>query len=218
VSDDLAGEQLARRVAVVMGIGIAEARVAVHRQEAERRRRLAIAAGLEKCNYHPVKLVSDQDGGAGCDGLTSVIAVTVKLCQRCGHLLPVAEFAINRTARTGRSSWCRGCMSDYRKEHRDKQQAAGPVPGMRRCSRCTELKALDEYDLCPTSADGRRATCRGCTKPRPGRPPGSARPYLTDEQREQVSAMLAERKPYNAIVAATGVSAGSVSRIRNGKV
>jgi hypothetical protein len=104
---------LARSVAVVMGVSLSHARAAVRELQAERHRQRGIAAGLERFSGGPMRLVCDQDTGSGSE-VTPAIAAAVLLCQRCGHLLPVAAFALNRTSRTGRSGWCKLCMRDYR--------------------------------------------------------------------------------------------------------
>jgi hypothetical protein len=180
VNDD---EWLARSVAKLMGIDVDQARAAVFEMKAARRRQRVLAAGLEKYlpqQHHPMRRVCDQDGGSGREVTSVIIALdqTIAssagprraaapglLCQRCGHLLPADAFALNRSSRTGRSTWCKSCMRGYR--------------------------------------EGRRK---------------EPRPRLTDVHRDRVLEMLAAGSSWVTVTEVTGLSAGSIGRIRNGKV
>jgi hypothetical protein len=78
---------------------------------------------------------------------------------------------------------------------------------------------VTEFSVRQLSPDGRMSWCKSCMhdyhEQRKGSALRSPRLRLTDGRRAQVLALLEAGKPYDAIAAATGMSTGSVSRIRN---
>jgi hypothetical protein len=94
--------------------------------------------------------------------------------------------------------------------------------GTKECQRCGKDLPTTEFAIRKLSRDGLSNWHRGCMRDyreeRKGRPAGSARPRLTGAQREKVRAMIAQGVPTVQVTTATGVSTGSVSRIRQGKV
>lgn len=85
---------------------------------------------------------------------------TTKLCSHCKMSKSVDEFARNRSAKDGLSSWCKQCK-------RDRQKSIAHLPkmtGTKICSRCGEEKTVQEFYAQKSSYDGRQSWCIECTK------------------------------------------------------
>lgn len=108
--NDLDRERLARRVSSVMGVPVAQARIAVFQLEAERKRQV-IDGELE--TYQ--RPVCDADRGQATEAHAMEDA---KICTRCGKPQPVGCFSARRRSPDGRSPWCTTCMREYREERK----------------------------------------------------------------------------------------------------
>jgi len=105
-----------------------------------------------------------------------------KRCTKCYETKPLEEFSPHKR---GRNSWCRVCHAKRKREHRWRQQglpesvwprlhqeadrkaearaARRNVPdGFKACSRCDEVKPLEEFSPHAGTRDGRYSRCRTC--------------------------------------------------------
>jgi hypothetical protein len=101
----------------------------------------------------------------------------LKTCKKCGKSFPSStEFF---PARKGvLISPCKECVKAYKKEHYKRNKAEinrknlenyyklNPkevLPnGMKRCTVCSEVKAVSEYGICSKNKDGLRGQCKAC--------------------------------------------------------
>lgn len=109
-----------------------------------------------------------------------------KRCPKCGEVKPLEAFPSHKGTRDGRSSWCRVCDNKRQREARWKKQGIPPeqwsrlheeaearaarrnsVPdGYKACTRCDEVKPLEEFSPDKRSRDGRQSWCRVCNAKR----------------------------------------------------
>ena len=109
-----------------------------------------------------------------------------KRCARCCEVKALEEYPPRKGRRGGRNSWCRACHAKYKRERRWKQQGIpesdwprlhqeadrmaeaqaarrNSVPdGFKACTRCHEVKALEEFSPDKRRRGGRRSWCRVC--------------------------------------------------------
>lgn len=91
-----------------------------------------------------------------------------KVCRECGETKAFSEFRRNSNSPDGYAYHCKAC-SDRRKaeknpRHRERLELR--AQGLKRCSKCKEVKALESFT--PDSskgadADGRKCRCRDCS-------------------------------------------------------
>lgn len=105
-----------------------------------------------------------------------------KVCARCNEAKPLEEFPPDKRKRDGRDSWCHVCHarrcreaywaekgipeSEWPRLHQEVDTRAArrdSIPdGLKRCSRCDEVKPLAEFSPDQDRRDGRRSECRVC--------------------------------------------------------
>ena len=93
-----------------------------------------------------------------------------KVCFRCKVRKAAEEFSVQRRNSDGLHSWCRGCLSAWKRDNRSKrhsdaiayerQQYAKHRDRKNRARRCRQYGLTEsEYDALIRQADGRCASC-----------------------------------------------------------
>ena len=87
-----------------------------------------------------------------------------KICNRCKESKPLDEFnRNNRNKRDGREAACKSCRKDQRIAYRERY-AEVEIPAEKHCTRCKEIKPLDEFHRSNTKRDGRHVVCKSCIR------------------------------------------------------
>jgi hypothetical protein len=109
----------------------------------------------------------------------------MKLCQACNTEKPETEFYRDRSRSDGLNWRCKPCHKEHI-AHVAMQPPRNPPPeGMKRCSRCKEMKSVDEFFADKNRYDGRQQYCMTCQNAR--------HRQWVDENREQVNRYARER-------------------------
>jgi hypothetical protein len=95
----------------------------------------------------------------------------MKTCVRCGVEQPFANFHRYSLSADGFVYACKSCVSVAKKEQREKLKArsdeevdaVAAVRGPRACTRCSEVKAPEEFPRDRGRADGRSQYCKPCS-------------------------------------------------------
>lgn len=105
-----------------------------------------------------------------------------KRCTKCREVKALEDFSPDKSRRDGRDPRCRACKAKCERERHWKQQGIpesdwprlhqeadaraarrNSVPdGFKRCSRCHEVKPLEEFPPDKSRWDGRQSRCRAC--------------------------------------------------------
>ena len=85
-----------------------------------------------------------------------------KRCARCREEKPRSEFWAHKRAKDGRCSWCRPCMNAYMSSRRVRKRPPKPPDGFKRCSRCREVKPVEEFFRNAARHDGLTSYCKVC--------------------------------------------------------
>lgn len=86
-----------------------------------------------------------------------------KTCKACGCERPIAEFYRSPVYPGGRVPKCKACVREYDQELMKRPRVA-PSTGMKRCCRCQESKAVEEFHARARNTDGLRSECKACTR------------------------------------------------------
>src|SRR5687768_847479 len=91
-----------------------------------------------------------------------------KRCSRCGEQLPLNMFYPIKNRRAGYSSHCKKCVSVGKgRKYTPREQWP---EGFRACTKCEQIKALEEFHQAKKGRFGRDSVCRTCSstaKPKP---------------------------------------------------
>jgi len=96
--------------------------------------------------------------------LKTFVEVTsgVKTCTHCKVEKPVTEFRKLVTVKDGRQSWCIRCTQKQSHE-RDKRLNFPPrKEGVKKCSRCEQVKSVREFSPHKYHRDGLASCCKKC--------------------------------------------------------
>jgi len=87
----------------------------------------------------------------------------LKRCNRCHEFKELAEFSRDRTQKDGFCNRCKKCQSEMCGHHyrRDASRRIG-IAGLKKCSRCHELKEFKEFYYDRTKKDGYANNCKRC--------------------------------------------------------
>jgi hypothetical protein len=85
-----------------------------------------------------------------------------KRCSKCGEVKGLDEFHLKSSHKDGRASRCKDCVSASR-GYRRRVVEALPI-GLKRCSSCGKIKAINEFAKDSSCPDKRKYTCRECGK------------------------------------------------------
>jgi hypothetical protein len=84
----------------------------------------------------------------------------MKQCRVCGLIRPLWEFNRSSKAKDGYDSRCKQCKTE---QDGRVYKPKPPVPeGFKRCSKCNEVRPLEEFYLAASSKDGYRSDCKFC--------------------------------------------------------
>ncbi len=87
--------------------------------------------------------------------------VTEKTCSHCGEAKDVSDFARNSRTRDGRSSWCRECVNETKREARRRKAAENLLAEAARLEREAEaVSELRAWSLRATAGALRREAAR----------------------------------------------------------
>lgn len=92
-----------------------------------------------------------------------------KTCSKCGERKPLDQYSVQRRARDGRQGRCKTCNAVDWRARADAQGVTPrfvPPVGMKRCSRCRQVKSVDEFGYARGKKDGRQSACRPCVAER----------------------------------------------------
>jgi len=89
----------------------------------------------------------------------------VKLCAGCNSEKPADQFYRNSGHKDGLSSWCKVCtQADMHRRWRDRHPEPAPwvMPTEKACTKCGEVKPLDQFHKRSSARDGRQPQCATC--------------------------------------------------------
>ena len=97
-----------------------------------------------------------------------------KECNICHEIKPVSEFSKSKTAIDGLQLKCKECSKKYRQENKNRIKGEKNIIQRiydeegnlisKECSRCHEIKPVNEFNKCKSKADGFQITCKECLK------------------------------------------------------
>lgn len=95
-----------------------------------------------------------------------------KQCSRCSETKPLEQFPPDKRARDGRASHCRVCQGKAKKAWTDKQSKNPSArkeriaqilsSGLKACSKCAQVKTLDQFYKDKRNGDGLSGHCIEC--------------------------------------------------------
>ena len=102
----------------------------------------------------------------------------LKKCTKCGQAKPPTTEYYNKASNTkdGLQSWCKECKRINHLENREERiktmteryRELNPIEilpeGMKRCSRCNEIREISEFNRLLKAKDGLRYECKECRK------------------------------------------------------
>lgn len=98
--------------------------------------------------------------------------VRVKACSRCKQELPVEQFGTDRRVKDGYNQRCKRCRNTRLRSMKvalDPQYAArvaldveAASSGLRRCTKCNQIKDAGQFNRYARNADGLHKRCRAC--------------------------------------------------------
>ncbi len=92
-----------------------------------------------------------------------VAAMTEKPCQKCSVVKPLEEYGRRKDTVDGHHGACKECLRDYGKARYVPRPRRPAFDGTEKdCSKCHEVKPLEEFPRGRTGRGGRRADCRSC--------------------------------------------------------
>lgn len=91
--------------------------------------------------------------------------VESKECTKCGQVKLLSEFHKHKGGRDGLFSRCKSCGSEYDRKYRQKmrQRINVLIPDEKRCHRCGQTKAADEFSKHKERRDGLCPQCKSCS-------------------------------------------------------
>lgn len=93
--------------------------------------------------------------------------VTEKRCRRCNETKPSADFYANNQKADGLASYCKACALEYaRVLQAAKPKKSRPPEGVKKCSRCKEIKPVDEFGITAGTPTGLSYYCKLCASTR----------------------------------------------------
>src|SRR5687767_4931240 len=100
-----------------------------------------------------------------------MVLMDTKRCSRCGEQLPLNMFYRNNSKNGRYESQCKKCFAE-KKGHSYTPKEEWPE-GFRACTKCKQIKALEEFYKDPKGRFGRMSVCSSCrstAKPKPQAP------------------------------------------------
>lgn len=99
-----------------------------------------------------------------------------RICSKCGLSKPISEFHKDKKGRDGHSSRCKECAKKHvkqwahnkfsdrfkRSEAEKSERALLLEQGQKKCSRCGEVKSIDDYYQDSRKKDGLYGKCKAC--------------------------------------------------------
>lgn len=96
---------------------------------------------------------------------------TERVCTKCGTVKPLAEFNRSKDGLHGRRSRCSTCQAEEGRRRRDVarggpgRQPRTPSPdGTLRCTKCHEVRRVEDFRPEPRNRDGLRSQCKQCDR------------------------------------------------------
>ena len=120
---------------------------------------------MNDCRINP----SDSES-LSLDFIDALLEGGEKQCPECGKIKPAGEFYKTIHQSSGRSSWCKECTRNARRNRyyaqkieRIKKGGRG-VTATKRCSKCGEVKPLEEFRRDRSRKLGRFSQWRECER------------------------------------------------------
>lgn len=86
----------------------------------------------------------------------------MKTCKICQQAKPETEFHKDRQKADGLAPYCKPCLIAKQREYQ-KRPPRNPAPeGFKRCGKCKEVKALDQFHTSTRLYDGHAKLCKPC--------------------------------------------------------
>jgi hypothetical protein len=107
------------------------------------------------------------------------VRITKKCCLKCGRTKNAGEFYRDINKKDGLNQWCKACIKQYNKEHKEKRKKTmrkhrqknkvnnlktGIIITEKRCPKCGQVKSVDEFYKCAENQDGLSCWCKDCKK------------------------------------------------------
>lgn len=89
--------------------------------------------------------------------------ITEKPCAHCHEIKASEHFAKCLTARDGLQSWCRACCNSQQRAKYQRKRPSPPPAGMKRCSRCKQVKETSGFPKDSSEQDGLHCQCKECS-------------------------------------------------------
>lgn len=84
-----------------------------------------------------------------------------KTCRKCLETKRIKMFVAEKRNKDGMTNICKACRNDaLRSKSSTKRRYIGKLD--QECSKCKEIKLLNEFQRCKTTKNGRLARCKAC--------------------------------------------------------
>lgn len=89
-----------------------------------------------------------------------------KRCTKCKVIAPLDFFSRDKSAKTGRQRWCKECQRNYIKNKSNSKQETDLKEeiSFKKCTKCKEIKPLNEFYKQSKSKDGYAYQCKDCRR------------------------------------------------------
>ncbi len=98
----------------------------------------------------------------GRETSNEIVEVGTKICFGCKTEQSIINFSITKKSPDGRRSKCKLCISVQEKERNSSLNYPSIMSGNKRCSKCGEIKTIDEFYKNHHHKDGRSSECKIC--------------------------------------------------------
>ena len=100
-----------------------------------------------------------------------------KKCTKCGEVKSLDEFSKDKRKKDGKQSRCKSCRKEYNKEYNRKCKKDDILTlkliklfyanhGLKKCTKCGEVKILDQFGKDNSQKDGKLFNCKICVNKR----------------------------------------------------
>lgn len=92
--------------------------------------------------------------------------MATKICKKCGEEKDLTHFRKNAQVKDGHSNKCRDCMCELTPVQKQeiKDREALFEKGLKKCSKCNEIKELSAFHIQRGAKDGHKSWCRSCNQ------------------------------------------------------
>ena len=121
----------------------------------------------------------------------------MKKCIKCSKMKSLSDFPVRKDSPDGYRNQCKDCRSKYLKSYRKDPPKKEVIPdGMKRCFRCKELLAVDNFTKSKQNKDGLRSDCRFCKRKESAKWREKNPSYGVEYRKENSEELIASGRKY----------------------